>query len=72
MKMGVWKKCGTDGGLCGEDGTEAGAAWPPLLIWERSSVHAALHVMPGHQPAEHWLAPASTRPGSKTTIKQRG
>lgn len=59
MKMGVWKKCGTDGGLCVEDGAEAGAAWPPLLIWEWSLVHAALHAIQGtgrqstgwHQPA---------------------
>lgn len=50
MKIEVWKKCGTDGGLCKEDSAEAGAAWPLLLIWEQSSVQAALHAIPAHQP----------------------
>lgn len=48
-----------------EDSAGAGAAWPPVPIWEWSSVLGALHAMPGHQLADHWLAPASARPGAR-------
>ena len=60
MKMGLWEKRGTDGGLCGEDGAEAGAAWTPLPLGNSPRCTLpSLHAVPGHRLAEQgWHRPA--------------
>lgn len=50
----LWKSgYGKSMALRGEDSAETGAVYSSLpRIWEQSSVHTALHAVPGH-----WLAP---------------